>query len=201
MRIFSCAVLGCALLMTGCKKPEAIEMLRPSETPASLQKYWAVPDFILTATAGAPLRLADLAGKVWVADFFYASCPGPCPVVSSHVEEVQKALGSRADVRLVSISVDPGSDTVDVLKDYAKKYHAGPNWFFCTGDKKAIYSLAHDGFKLPIADGTPESGPIAHTTRLILVDRYGTVRGFYEGTTEEGVQALIHDAQRLLEER
>jgi len=75
------------------------------------------------------------------------------------------------------------------------------NWFFCTGEKDAIYKLAHDGFKLPIAEGTPEAGPVIHTTRLILVDKSGTVRGFYEGTTADGVRDLVRDLRRLLEEK
>lgn len=201
LHLLSFAVLGLALLVAGCEKRDAVEMLQPPETPASLQKYWTLPDFTLTERNGRPLRLGDLAGKVWVADFFYTTCPGPCPLVTSHVSEVQKALGSNPDVRLVSISVDPAKDTADVLKAYAERYAAGPNWLFCTGEKGAIYTLAHDGFKLPMAEGTPEGGPITHTTRLVLVDKTGTVRGFYEGTTEDGVQALVRDARRLFEEK
>jgi protein SCO1/2 len=195
------AVLGLAWLVAGCQKRDAIEMLQPPETPASLQKYWTLPDFTLTERHGQPLHLSDLAGKVWVADFFYTTCPGPCPLLTSHLGEVQKALGFNPEVRLVSITVDPETDTAAVLTAYAKKYDAGPNWFFCTGDKQAITSLAHDGFKLPIAEGTPGGGPVTHSTRLVLVDKSGTVRGFYEGATGDGVQALVHDARRLLDEK
>jgi len=111
------------------------------------------------------------------------------------------SLGDSSDVKLVSISVDPVKDTPDVLKVYADRFKAGPNWYFCTGDKDAIVKLAHDGFKLPIAEGTPESGPITHTTRLTLVDKTGTARGFYEGTSEEGVRDIVRDIHRLLEEK
>ena len=176
-------------------------MLQPPATPADLQKYWTLPDFSLTERSGQPLRLGDLAGKVWVADFFYTTCPGPCPMLTSHLGEVQKALGAMPDVRLVSISVDPLKDTPDILRAYADRFKAGDHWFFCTGEKEAIYGLAHDGFKLPIADGTSEGGPVTHTTRLVLVDKSGAVRGFYEGTTEEGVQGVIRDLRRLLDEK
>ena len=196
------AVAG--LLVAGCEKREAFEMIQPQGTPAAsaeLQKYWPIPEFTLTERSGQPLHSSDLTGKVWVADFFYTSCPGPCPALTSRFSEVQKALGDASEVRLVSISVDPAKDTPDVLKVYADRFKAGPNWYFCTGDKDAIAKLAHDGFKLPIAEGTPESGPITHTTRLILVDKTGTARGFYEGTTEEGVRDIVRDIRRLLDEK
>jgi protein SCO1/2 len=189
------------LLLAGCQKRDAIEILQPPSTPATLQKYWALPDFTLTTQTGQPLRLSELAGKVWVADFFYTTCPGPCPLVTSHFGEVQKQLGPAPDVRFVSISVDPEKDTTDALKAYAERFKAGDNWLFCTGDKDAIYKLAHDGFKLPISEGTPESGPVTHSTRLILVDRSGTVRGFYDGTTEDGVRDLVRDIRKLLEDK
>jgi protein SCO1/2 len=196
-------VLGLAIALAGCGKREAaeVEFLQPPETPARLQKYWSLPDFTLTDSNGRPVRGADLAGKVWVAEFFYTSCPGPCPVLTGKVGEVQKALGSNPEVRLVSISVDPEKDTAETLKTYSKRYDAGPNWFFCTGDKAAIVTLAHDGFKLPIAEGTPQSGPVTHSTRLVLVDKAGTVRGFYEGTEEDKVQELVRDARVLLEDK
>ena len=195
--------LGLLAGLAGCRRQQAaFEMLQPpAATPAGLQKYWALPDFTLTERSGQPLRLSDLAGKVWVADFFYTTCPGPCPMLTSHLSEVQKALGSAPEVRLVSISVDPAKDTTDVLKVYATRFQAGENWLFCTGEKDAIYNLAHDGFKLPIAAATAESAPIIHTTRLILVDQTGTVRGFYEGATDAGLQDLVRDIRRLLEEK
>jgi len=201
VRLLSSAFLGVTVLFAACEKRDAIEMLQPPSTPATLQKYWTIPDFTLTAQNGQPLRSSDLAGKAWVADFFYTTCPGPCPLVTSHVGEVRKELGPTPEVRFVSISVDPEKDTPEVLKAYAERFKAGENWFFCTGEKDAIYKLAHDGFKLPIAEGTPEGGPITHTTRLILVDKTGAVRGFYEGTTTDGVRDLVRDIRRLLDEK
>jgi protein SCO1/2 len=195
------ALLGAAMLFVGCGKQDAVVILQPQATPAELQKYWAVPDFSLIERSGKALGLADLTGKVWVADFFYTSCPGPCPALQSRFTEVQKALGPLPDVRFVSISVDPEKDNTEVLKDYAKRFNAGPDWLFCTGERDTVYNLAHDGFKLPIAGGTPEAGPVTHTTRLILIDRTGMVRGFYEGTTDEGVQNIVRDIRRLLAEK
>jgi protein SCO1/2 len=121
-------------------------------------------------------------------------------MLSSRLSDVQKALGAEPAVRLVSISVDPEKDTPDVLKKYAEAFKANERWLFLTGQKDAIYSLAREGFKLPIADAPAEGGLIIHTTRLILVDKEGVVRGFYEGGNESGVVDLIRDMRRLLEE-
>jgi protein SCO1 len=197
------AFLGAALLLGGCKKKDgaAFEMVVPPPTPTELAKHWTLPDFALTERSGQTLRLADLAGKVWVADFFYTTCPGPCPMLSSRLSDVQKALGDEAGARLVSISVDPEKDTPDVLKLYAERFKAGEHWYFLTGQKDAIYALARDAFKLPVADAPPEGGLITHSTRLVLVDKTGTVRGFYEGADETGVQQLIRDIRRLLDEK
>lgn len=201
-RYYLAAVLGAAVLLTGCEKHDAaFEMIQPLPAPVALAKHWALPDFSLTERSGQPLRLADLAGKVWVADFFYTTCPGPCPMLSSRLSDVQKALGEEPGVRLVSISVDPEKDTPEVLKIYAEKFKASERWYFLTGQKEAIYSLARDGFKLPLAEAPTEGGLITHTTRLILVDQTGVVRGFYEGANEAGVKDLVRDIRQLLKEK
>ena len=195
-------VLICGVSLPGCRKDNAaIEIMQPPAAPSVLPKHWALPNFALTERSGQTIRLADLAGKVWVADFFYTTCPGPCPMLTSRFSDVQKALGAEPDVRLVSISVDPEKDTTEVLKTYAERFKAGEHWLFLTGKKDDIYSLARDGFKLPVADAATEGAPITHTTRLILLDKTGTVRGFYEGATESGVQEVVRDVRRLLEEK
>ncbi len=194
-------IVGTAL-SGGCKKHQrAFEMIQPPAASAVLQKYWAVPDFALTERSGQTLKLADLAGKVWVADFFYTTCPGPCPMMSSRLSDVQKALGSEPDLRLVSISIDPEKDTSDVLRLYAERFKATDRWLFLTGGKAAIYGLARDGFKLPVAEPAGPGEQITHSTRLILIDRSGTVRGFYEATGETGVRDLIRDIRKLLQEQ
>ena len=194
-----CLVLACA----ACHKDEsAFEAIQPPETTpsAGLQKYWAVPDFTLTDQNGQPLSLADLKGKVWVADFFYATCPGPCPLLTARLARVEKEAADVPDFRLVSITVDPGSDTPAVLKAYAERFQAGANWSFCTGEKDAIYKLIHDGFKLPLSGATPQAA-IIHTTRVALMDKTGTVRGFYEGGTDDGAKELVSAIRTLIQEK
>jgi protein SCO1/2 len=193
--------LVAVLSFEGCKKGDPIEMLNPPPTPQGLQKYWTLPDFSLTERSAQTVGLSDLAGKVWVADFIYTTCPGPCPILTSHLSELQKAVDGEPDVRLVSISTDPDNDTPEVLKAYAERFKAGPHWLFLTGKKDAIYSLASDGFKLPIAAATAGGQAIVHSTRLILVDKRGAVRGFYDGTGDFASQGLVSDIHRLLKEK
>ena len=108
----------------------------------------AFPPFVLTDQDGKPFGSEQLQGKIWIADFIYTTCPGPCPMISSRMSETQKPLED-TDVKLVSFSVDPAHDTPAVLRDYAKKLHAQPGrWEFLTGDKSTIYHLSRDGFKL-----------------------------------------------------
>ena len=168
---------------------------------SDLQRYWEIPDFSLTERTGQSVGMSDLKGKVWVADFFYSTCPGPCPMMSSRLSEVHKALTDQSDVRFVSISTDPQKDTPEVLQAYAKNFGASDRWLFLTGEKEAIFSLAEKGFKLSVSEDPTAAEPITHSTKLVLVDRTGTVRGLYEGVGQDDSQRLIRDIRRLLEEK
>ncbi|MCX6977964.1 MAG: SCO family protein, partial [Verrucomicrobia bacterium] len=148
--------------------------------------------------SGKSVQLADFAGKVWVADFFYSTCPGPCPMLSSRLSDVQKEFASAADLRLVSISIDPEKDTPAVLQAYATKFKANDRWIFLTGEKAAIYRLAREGFKVPLADRETPDGLITHSARLMLIDQTGTVRGFYEAENQQGMADLFAGIRTLL---
>ena len=114
----------------------------------ALPKDGLVPSFQLIDQNGAPFGSPQLLGKIWIADFVYSTCPGPCPMISSRMGELQKPLRD-TDVKLVSFSVDPQHDTPAVLRNYAAKLDAQPGrWYFLTGDKDTIYRLSRDGFKL-----------------------------------------------------
>ena len=195
-----------ALALVGCKKrddgPFVMMSPPPSENAsATLPRHWTIPDFTLTERSGQPGTLADLRGKIWVADFFYTSCPGTCPMLSSRLTALQEKFGANPDVRLVSISTDPAKDTPEVLRQYAAKFKAGPHWLFFTGDKAAIFDLANKGFKLSVTEERNNPEPVTHSTKLVLIDRSGTVRGFYEGAGEtDDTARLSADLQRLLAE-
>jgi protein SCO1 len=196
--VFYSLLLG--LIVAGCKRQEPFEILQPPPAP-TLERHWQVPDFKFTERNGQAVHRADLLGKVWVADFFYTTCPGPCPMLSSRLSAMQEKLGNRADVRLVSISLDPEKDKPEVLKQYAEKFKAGPNWLFLTGDKETTYSLVQTGFKLAIAEERNNPEPITHSTKLVLIDREGWVRGFYEGVGQDQTEQMIKDVDKLLAEK
>ena len=188
-----------ALTFVACDRPVSFSLRAYTPAPDQLQQaYWPVTDFSLTERHEQTVTLADLRGKVWIADFFYSSCPGPCPMLSSRLSNLQKAIGADDRVRLVSISTDPEKDTPAVLRQYAERFQAGPNWLFLTGPKAAIQDLARNGFKLPFAEDPTAAEPITHSTRLILVDHTGAIRGLYEGAGEEGPERLLGDLRRLL---
>jgi len=167
----------------------------------NVSDYGRVPPFQLTNQDGKTFGSADLANKIWIADFIFTTCPGPCPMISSRMSELQKPL-EKTDVHLVSISVDPEKDTPQVLRGYAEKLNAQPNrWDFLTGSKSAIYDLSQKGFKLAVADGTEETGVPVHSTRMVLVDRKGRIRGYYDGTAADAVTKLLADTNHLLREQ
>ena len=139
---------------------------------AALPTYNTVPDFSLTDQTGASFAGdAALRGHVWVADFMFTNCPGPCPRMSSQMHQVQGALAD-SDVRLVSFTIDPERDTPAALADYASHFSAKPGvWYFLTGPVETLQHLDRDVFQLGDIDGS-----LDHSTRFALVDRKARVR-------------------------
>jgi protein SCO1/2 len=166
--------------------------------PAELPVMNTVPEFSLIERSARTVSSQELAGKIWVADFVYTSCGGICPVMSEKMRRLQDKLP--AEIRLVSFSVDPETDTPDVLSTYARRYGADPErWLFLTGDKAALFKLSKEGFKLAIDEtGGTEAEPITHSTRFALVDRQGRIRGYYSMDEESEMAHIIRDAKSLL---
>lgn len=166
-----------------------------------MPNYGSVPAFELTNQNAQSFGSGNLAGKIWIADFVFTSCPGPCPIISSRMSELQRPL-EKSDVHLVTFTVDPETDTPDVLRDYSERLHARPGrWDFLTGDKNSIYNLTSQGFKLAVVEGAGEGGQLVHSTRAVLVDRRGTIRGYYDITAPDGVTTLLADTSKLLREQ
>ena len=167
----------------------------------TVSSYGKVPHFQLVNQEGRFFDSSQLVGKIWIADFIYTTCPGPCPMISMRMSELQKPL-EKTDVHLVSFSVDPEKDTPEVLRVYAEKLQADPKrWDFLTGPKSAIYKLSHDGFKLAVSDGSDAEGIPVHSTRMVLVDRHSEIRGYYEATQADAVTKLLADTSHLLREQ
>jgi len=170
-------------------------------TNRTIASYGTLPSFELVNQDAEPFGSAQLAGKIWIADFIFTTCPGPCPMISSRMSELQKPL-EKTDVHLVSFTVDPEKDTPEVLRGYAEKLKAQPKrWDFLTGSRPVIDELIRDGFKLAVSDGSEEGGMPVHSTRVVLVDRYGTIRGYYDALAPDAVTKLLADANHLFREQ
>lgn len=147
---------------------------------AALPIEGTVAPFTLTDQDGNPFGSGQLKGRVWIADFFFTNCPGPCPRMSTLMSEIQRETANIDELRIVSITVDPERDTPEAMKAYGKRYGAiDGRWHFLTGPKETLNRIARQDFKLFDVDGS-----LQHSTRFALIDRQGNIRSFY--TTGEG---------------
>ncbi|HWL94051.1 MAG TPA: SCO family protein [Phycisphaerae bacterium] len=147
-----------------------------------------VPDFRMTDQWNRTVTLDDLKGKIWVADFIFTSCGGPCPLMTRRMRELHDALYSRGatSVITVSLTVDPEFDTPPVLKEYAAQFDADrSNWLFLTGPQDEVFDLSIKGFKLPAVRNAAGDHQVEHSPRFVLVDHLGKIRGYYEVVTDE----------------
>jgi protein SCO1/2 len=159
-----------------------------------LPSYGVVPDFSLTDQSNQPFQSANtLRGKVWIADFIFTNCAGPCPRMSAQMRGVATALHDLKDVRFVSFTVDPARDTPELLAKYAQRYQAEPGvWYFLTGPQADLHNLARNVFTLGDVNGD-----LQHSTRFVLIDRQSRVRGYYLTSEEDAIPRLIADAKRV----
>jgi len=168
-----------------------------------LADYGTVPNFALVSQTGDTVRLADLRGQIWIADFIFTHCSSSCPMMSARMAKLATLLDPSWGVRLVSITVDPDRDTPAQLADYARAYSADPaHWLFLSGDKQQIRQLVKDGFHLAVDDASPEDAAkgaesVLHSTRFVLVDGEGVLRAYYSGLEEESLKTLASDIQKV----
>ena len=181
-------------VLAGCERP-----------PEPLKKMFQLPQFTLTERSGKPFTAPDaMRGKVWVADFFFASCPGVCLELSKTMSSLHKAAHDLPGARFLSISTDE-NDTPEVMRSYAQQRDADERWSFLTGPKLDVFRLSVDGFKLAIADaaGVDIAEKFIHSSKLVLIDKTGWIRGYYDGIGENqaaDAKRLLADIKRLLNE-
>ena len=167
----------------------------------SLPIYGNVPDFTLTERSGRMVRLNDLLGQIWIADFIFTNCACACPMMSSNMKQMQNLLNDKSDVKLVSITVDPARDSPQALSEYAKKYGArADQWLFLTGDGAAIRKLAVQGFLVSATAGANPKDEIAHSSRFVLIDRRGRIRGYFDGESPGVTRSLLAAMDELEKE-
>jgi len=158
------------------------------------------PQFELTNRDGRQVSSADLAGEPYVLDFIFTRCVAICPAMTAQMARVTRGLPDAAKVKLVSISLDPEHDTPEVLAEFAAKRKAPDSWLFLTGtDQEKVFALSQDGFKLSATLNKEDpSQPIIHSTRLVLVDAQGKIRGYYDSLDPDAMDKLRQDLGTLL---
>ena len=170
-----------------------------------LRLLWQAPDFEMTAQNGQAFRNSDLLGNVWVIDFIFTRCPGPCPRMTRQLAALQKRIPATDPVHFVSISIDPGFDTPQVLSEYASRHQVDQSrWHFLSGPVDETVQLVVKGFYTAVQRGQAEDGlpadpnQIVHGTHFLLVDAQGRVRGSYD-SNDVGVEGkLLQDIRRLV---
>ena len=165
------------------------------------RKYHTIADFKLINQNGDTITQEDYKGKIYVADFFFTTCPTICPVMTGNMVEIQETIKNDDEVMLLSHSVTPVIDSVPQLKKYAlEKGVIDSKWNLVTGDKKQIYELARKSYLAvkTVGDGGPYD--MIHTENFMLIDKKGQIRGFYDGTNKEDIQRLLKDIKKLKKE-
>lgn len=156
-----------------------------------------VPAFRFASAHGGEVQNADLAGKIWVLDFMYTSCPTICPAMASTLKSLQDRLAGIENLRLVSVTVDPANDTPEALRRWAETVGADPKrWHFLRGTAEEVHRFALEGFGL----GDPDDPVVGHSLRFALIDGEGRIRGLYHGfgaTATDDVASLEADVREL----
>lgn len=206
--VFSTVFLSIAnTLLTPKKKlpifnPSDVNPELVDSTVQHISKYHTIADFKFTNQNGEMITQKNYEGKIYVADFFFTTCPTICPIMQDNMVEIQNAFKNVSEVMLLSHSVMPHIDSVPVLKKYAlEKGVMDSKWNLVTGDKKDIFYIARKSYLAVKTETEGELYDMVHTENFILVDKQRRVRGFYDGTKKEEIQRLIEDIRFLLEEK
>lgn len=171
-----------------------IIILQPDEIVKELPVISQIPAFDLIDQDGEQFTLDDLKGNVWLADFIFTTCAGPCPIMTERMSTVQHDLIGIDKLQFVSFTVNPDYDTPEVLKKYAKRFDADINtWSFVTGKYEQIQDLIANGFKMG-----DEEEIVFHSTRFALVDHEGNLRGYYSATEPKDHENLTRDIRSLI---
>lgn len=164
--------------------------------------YPVVPSFSVTDQQDRVVNNRTVRNKIYIANFFFTSCPAICPVMNRNLKKVYDLYAAKSGILFLSHSIDPNHDTPEILARYAQGLGADPEkWRFVTGKKEDIYQLAEKGYYSPANNDDGQQGGYVHSSGLILIDRNGHMRGVYDGTSDEEVNQLINDVPLLLAEK
>lgn len=178
-------------------------------TAPDLALIGEVPDFNFTNQNNETITNTTYKGKVYVVEFFFTTCPSICPIMNKNMVKIQDEFFGNPNLGIASFSIDPKTDTPEVLKEYANRYNiTNPNWNMLTGDKEAIYELANSGFNLYVGENSEVEGGFEHSGFFALIDQEGNIRSrfdeqgnpiiYYNGLEDEGVLMIKEDIKLLL---
>jgi len=170
-----------------------------------------VPQFSFTNQNGETITNQDYKGKVYVAEFFFTTCPSICPIMNRNMVKIQNEFYGNPNLGIASFTINPEFDTPEILKAYAESYKiTNPGWHLLTGDKTEIYKLANTGFNLYVAEAAEVEGGFEHSGYFALIDQEGNIRSrydkngnpliYYNGLEAEGIRMLKKDIKLLLED-
>lgn len=186
-----CAALAAAALLAAC-----------SPRPPAPEPIGAIAPFALTDQDGREFGLERLRGSVWVADFFFTSCPSFCPLLTAEMQRLAGEFAAADGVRFLSITVDPETDTPERLRDHAGALGLDASrWSLLTGPRAAIRELCESSFRLAFGDELGPDGDIMHSSRFVLVDRRGRVRGYWDALDPAQQRPLREAIRAVLAER
>ena len=166
----------------------------------------SIQPFSFTDQLGKPFGSADLKGKIYVTEYFFTTCGTICPKMNAEMQRVQKSFKNDLGVQIVSITVDPETDTVAQMKRYADMHNANhQQWHFLTGPKDKLYQLARQSFFVLKPAEVRNQGDVGsdfiHTNYFVLVDKNARIRGYYDGTNPKDVDRLIKEIHQLQDEK
>ncbi|WP_310994232.1 SCO family protein [Aequorivita marina] len=174
-----------------------------------LETVGSVPDFSFTDQNGKTITNQSYSGKVYVAEFFFTTCPDICPIMTENMKKIQDKFLGNPNLAIASFTIDPTHDTPEVLKEYAKeKAITKPQWHLLTGEKDSIFKLANEGFNLYVGEVPEVDGGFEHSGYFALIDQDGNIRSradehgnpivYYDGLDDKGIQMLIEDIKQLI---
>ena len=177
--------------------PNMISAELVEEEIQHVKKYHKISDFSLTNQNGKVITQKDYENQIYIADFFFTTCPSICPIMTENMFKIQEKTENK-NVLLISYSVTPEIDSVSQLKKYAIKNGVNDNkWNLLTGDKKEIYDLARKSYLVAKIDGDGGEFDMIHTENFVLVDKEKRIRGYYDGTNSEEIDKLLNDIKIL----
>ena len=206
--VLSIIIVG--LFYVALKPKEVLPVFQPAmvtpelvdESIQFIKKYHTIAPFSMTNQNGHTITEKEYDNTIYIADFFFTTCPSICPIMTKNMQVLQEKLLDLPQVKLLSFSVTPQIDSVPQLKRYALKNKVDDaRWNLVTGNKKEIYELARKSYLVVKDDGDGGPYDMIHTENFVLIDKQKRIRGFYDGTQLEAMDDILHDIKLLLSEK